>query len=92
MSPPSFLREIVITITYPARLGNHIFVSFAEMGRFAPRCAVKKAPAIVRGVRKTVNGAHRCRCAPFLYAIMTYGTVAGSLLGSPSGRAVTEGD
>ena len=46
MSPPSFLREIVITITYPARLGNHIFVSCAEVGRFAPHCAVKKAPAI----------------------------------------------
>ena len=26
------------------------------------------------------------------YAIVTYGAVAGSLLGSPSGRAVTEGD
>ena len=48
MSPPSFLREIVITITYPTRLGNHIFVSFAEVGRFAPHCAVKKAPAIRR--------------------------------------------
>ena len=52
----------------------------------------KAPPPFERGVRKTANGAYRCGCAPFLYAIMTYGTVAGSPLGSPSGRAVTEGD
>ena len=33
---------------------------------------------IHRGVRKTVNGAYRCGYTPFRYAIMTYGTVAGS--------------
>ena len=52
----------------------------------------KKRPGFHRGVRKTVNGTYRCGYAPFRYAIMTYGTVAGSPLGSPSGRAVTEGD
>ena len=38
-----------------------------------------------RGVRKTVNGRMRS-------VSLCYGTAAGSLLGSPSGRAVTEGD
>ena len=82
----------------------------------------KKRPGFHRGVRKTVNGTYRCGYAPFRYAIMTYGTAAGSpplalplgelspkvtrmrsvslcyydichsCLGSPSGRAVTEGD
>ena len=47
------------------------------------------------------RGAHRApvigicakfRICSFTDATMTYGTVAGSPLGSPSGRAVTEGD
>ena len=38
----------------------------------------KKRPGFHRGVR-TVNGAHRCGCALFLYAIMTYGTAALAL-------------
>ena len=38
----------------------------------------KKRPGFHRGVRKTVNRAYRCGYAPFRYAIMTYGTVAGS--------------
>ena len=39
---------------------------------------LQKDPPVSRGVHKTVNGAYRCGCAPFLYANMTYGTVAGS--------------
>ena len=39
-----------------------------------------------RGVCKTVNGAHQCGCAPFLYAIMTYGTVAAAPLALPLGE------
>ena len=50
---------------------------------------LQKDPPVLRGVHKTVNGAYRCRFAPFLYANMTYGTVAGSPplalpLGEPS--------
>ena len=81
----------------------------------------KKCPGFHRGVRKTTNGAHRCGCALFRYAIchmaqlqaaplalplgelspkvtrmrsvsLCYYDICHSCLGSPSGRAVTEGD
>ena len=58
-------------------------------GRGNPRWSTKNIPIprpFGRGVRKTVNGAHLCGCAPFLYAIMTYGTVAAAPLALPQGE------
>ena len=54
------------------------FCFLCRSGAFCPALCRKKGSRHFRGVRKTVNGAYRCRCAPFLYAIMTYGTVAAA--------------
>ena len=63
-----------------------IFISSENVSTVPKMHQMHKRPPVSRGVRKTVNGAHQCGCAPFLYAIMTYGTVAAPPLALPLGE------
>ena len=63
-----------------------IFISSENVSTVPKMHQMHKRPPVSRGVRKTVNGAHQCGCAPFLYAIMTYGTVAAAPLALPLGE------
>ena len=63
-----------------------IFISSENVSAVPKMYQMRKRPPVSQGVRKTVNGAHPCGCAPFLYAIMTYGTVAAVPLALPLGE------